>query len=293
MGSNDASPFPLVGGAALVALRRWRLALALYLPSLLLGLLAAAPVFLAGDALARLGPWTARLAAGDFLNTFFELSAMRLGQEPPAEARAAVGDLVQAVLVLPLVILLHGLLYNLLAGGVLAGLSGQSADSFWRALRRWAWPMLWFGLLALPLFLALGGLGLTLVALLPLGEALTWLQLVLALAWLACLDGLLELARADMVARGDRRALHALGRALALPARPGLFLRVLAVWLLLGLAGLVFALLNGNVTLGLPAVWPLLLLAATQALALAGAWLKLLRLAAALGLARAARPSEA
>lgn len=292
VGSRSASPFALVVSGAGVALRRWPLALALYLPNLLVGVLAAVPVFLAGTVLAPLGPWTARLATADFANTFFELSAVRLGQDTPDAARLALANFVQAVLILPLAVVLQGVLYNVVAGGVLEGLAGERAGSFWRGLRRWVGPMLWFGLLALPFFVVLAGLGLLLVALLPLGEALAWPRLTLALVWLACLNGLLEWARADMVARGDRRALRALGRALALPSHPGLFLWGVAVWLLLGLAGFAFALLNANAILTLPADWPTLVLA-TQALALVGAWLKLLRLGAALGLVRAAGPVRA
>lgn len=290
MDTAAPSLFSRLGDAARVAARRRRLALALYLPSLLLGLLATIPIFLVGENLARLGPWTARLAAGDFLNMLSEVALLGRAEGVPPEARLAAANYTWAIVLLPLGILLQGLLYNLLSGAVLEGLAGQTPDSFGDALRRWAWPSLWFGLLALPLYLVLAAAGLWLVVWLPLGDVISWPRLLPAVAWLAYLDGMLELARADMVARGDRRALRSLGRTLALASRPGLLLRCAGVWLLLGLASVAFSLLNGNVIPGLPPVWPLLLLA-TQALALAGAWLKLLRLSVALPLARAAGQS--
>jgi hypothetical protein len=109
-------------------------------------------------------------------------------------------------------------------------------------------------------------------------------------AWLGAINGLLELGRADMVRRGDRGAARAVGRALALLARPRLLAGACLAWLGLGaLSGLVWAL--GAAAAG--ALWPsalLLAFALQQVVALAGAWLKLLRLAVALEIARSAAP---
>jgi len=270
------------------AIRRWPLALALYLPSLLLALLASIPAFVAADTLGHLGPWTARLVAGDFLNTLYEMQ--NVAGVPP-ELGASGASVGLAVLIAALGIPLQGLVYALLAGGVLERLVGREEGSFWGACRRWAGPMIWFGILALLAFLVLAGLGLIVLVVLPAGgfAGLLWKPAVFV-AWLACVGGLFELARADMVVRRDPRALAVLGRAFALVARPGLFLRALALWLLLALLGAAYNLATGAAVLSLPSGLPALTVVVQQVVALGGGWLKLLRLAVALGLALVVKP---
>lgn len=279
--------------SALAGARRWRLALALYVPSLVLGLLSALPVFLAADALGRLGPWAAEVATGGIVSVLLELSAQAAEGQPPPEARQALAGLGLGATLLALGVFVQGILYNVLAGGVLARLAARDGSSFWGACRRWAWPMIWFGVLALLVVALLGGAGLVIVALMPLGGSASWLaRPALALAWLAILNGWLELSRADMVARGDRRALRSLGRTLVLAARPGLFLGLLGLWLLLGLIGVVYTLVGGDFVLSVPVGLPLLALAIQQLVAFGGGWLKLLHLAVALGIAQAVKQGD-
>ncbi|MCL5109793.1 MAG: hypothetical protein M1401_13170 [Chloroflexi bacterium] len=267
------------------AVRRWPLALALYLPNLVLGLLSALPIFLAGEALGQLGPWTARLAEGDLANTLIEFSALRQAS-PPAELRAAGGDLVWALLLLALGVLAQGTAYNLLAGAVLGRLAGDDDVTFGSAFRRWAGPMFWFGFLALMVVLLAGTLGVVLVALLPVdGSASLLVKPLLGLGWFALLNGWLEVARASMVARSDPRALRALGRAITLPGR--VWLPAIVLWLLLGLVGALYLGLGGSLAVAVPGALALLAVAVQQLVAFAGAWLKLARLGIALGVARA------
>lgn len=276
--------------------RHWRLALALYLPTAVIGLLTAVPVFLAADAFGRLGPWTTRLAMGDIQNVLFDLSTVNLtpgaGGELPPEIGAAVGNLSLAVLLLLAGLFLQGLAYNLLAGGVLEGLSGRGRYSFWRACRRWGWPMVWFGLLSLPVFVVLAGAGLLVLLALPgAGEGAALVKVALAVGWLSAVNGLVELGRADMVARDNPRALRALGRALAAPfRRPGLIMAAAGVWLALGLLGAVYTAGGNAAVVAIPLALSAVALVAQQLVAFGGAWLKVLRLAVALGVAQAGRP---
>jgi hypothetical protein len=288
MASRAAAPsfWREVALGLLAAGRRWPLALVLYAPNLVLGLLSALPVFRAGQSLGRLGPWTTALADGDLVNALIEFSAMR-EEVPPPELQAAGGDFVWALLLLTLGLLVQGLAYNLLVGPVLGRLAGDDDVSFGGAFRRWAGPMVWFGLLALVVFLPVAGLGLVAVALLPVdGSASLLVKPLLGLGWLALLNGWLEVARAGMVTSGDARALRSLGRAVTMPGR--VWLLALALWLLLGLLGALYLGLGGSLAVAVPSTLALLAVAAQQLVAFVGSWLKLARLGMALGVARAA-----
>ncbi len=163
---------------------------------------------------------------------------------------------------------------------------------FWSACGRWFWPMLRCGILNTAIFALGAPAGLALVAFLPGDQECAGpfcplsYRLLVVILWLACLNGLLELARANLVARRDMRALRALGRALALLARPRSLLRALAAWLLLALVSAAFWGLVFGVLLLVPATALAAAFVAQQAVAFLGAWLKLLRLRAALWLAR-------
>jgi hypothetical protein len=148
--------------------------------------------------------------------------------------------------------------------------------------------MLRFGLLALLVGLLSSGLVLLALALLPGSDPTAWSFRLLALAgWLACLNGLFELARADLVLRGDPRASRALGRSLALPfRRPRHFLLALLFWIALALLSTLYAGLFGGLLLLVPATAVAASVLLQQLLALLAAWLKLLRLAVAVELAR-------
>jgi hypothetical protein len=291
------------------------LALALYAPSASIALLTAAPMFLVMQGLAAAGPWAERVAVGDYLNVLLELGAAAagqgaLGREATRTTTASALVTALAFAAVPIGIGLQGLAYALVSGGVLARLGGDAATPFARLCARQAGPMVRFHLLALGLIATLGLLGALALALagqlaldrigdrslgLAAGSAAAPLLVtgggtLVWLGWVSAVDGLLEVGRADLVARADRGATRALGRALALATRPGLLAPAALVWLGLGLlTALGWAL--GVAVGGALAPRALLVgLALDQVIALAGAWLKVLRLAAAVEIARAARP---
>jgi hypothetical protein len=272
------------------ALRRWPLALALYVPGLLLSLVATAPVLLGVDALGRMGPWAARLAEGDVGNVLFELTGGQQGLPP--EVGAAFGGVLLGTAVLLLAVPLQGLMYNVLVGGVIDHLAGRSTGSFWSACRRWAGPMIRIGLAGFALFLLLAIAGLIVLAIVPLpGSISWWLEPLLAGLWLAVLNGLLETARAGMVAGEDPGAMRALGKAFSLLSRSGLVLPTLGLWLALGLASGAYAVVSAFGVSSVPANAPLAIFAVQQLFAFAGAIVKLVRLGAAVGVSRAAWPT--
>jgi hypothetical protein len=263
------------------------LALALYLPGALLGLLASLPLQAGLERFSRGGPWVGQLASRDWLAALTELSGQQaaglaLGEAPSGElvqlVLTALGSLATVGLGLPL----HGLIYSFASGGLLARLRGESGG-FWRHCRAWFWPQARLGLLGLLLLgleLALG-LGLLVVLALSSREALALGVGALA-ALLLGLNGLLELARAGLVARSDRRARYALARSVQLLGRPRRLLVALLCWLGLALLGAVLA--AAGAALHLTSLPPLPLALGFQIVAFAGAWLKLLRLAVAVEL---------
>jgi hypothetical protein len=294
------------------------LALALYAPSALLALLAAAPMLPLMLGLARRGPWVDRLAAGDYLNVLAEVGASAAAARALGPAAARPSDvstdaLALALLAPPLGLALQGLAYAAVAGGLLTRLGGDASTPFPRACARWLWPMVRFELLALALIGSLGLLGAGALGLAgasaldrlagrPLGlgvgsGAAPLLVTAGALAawalWLGAINGLLEVGRADMVERNAPGAARALGRALALLGRPRLLASAGLAWLGLGALG---ALLWALGWIAAAALGPGALVAGLllqQVVALAGAWLKLLRLAVAIEIARALRRPRA
>ena len=276
------------------ALARRRLALALYLPGALLALTSTAPLFGGLAAISAAGLPLGGLVEGDYLNALVELvgplaAERALPERPPdGEPVEALAGLLLAPLLALATVPLHGLAYTFLSGGLLEALLGRGRP-FWAACRHWFWPLLRLGLLGWLLSTGLLGLSLTLLpGLDPSRLDRPVLPLAGLLAALLYLNGLLELARADLVARADRRAGRALARALALPGRPRLLLAALLLWLGLALLGAVFLALGGALLLAVPATALVAAFVIQQALALLGAWLKLLRLAVAVELAQAA-----
>ena len=296
-----------LGRAARAAAVEWRLALALYLPTLLLALVAAAPIFVGSLALATLGRWAALLAQGDHLEVLLEaanaLAATDAlpGEAPPTALATAGLGLVLAIVLAFSAWLVQGLAYTFVAGGILDRLaarpprragpaerSNPRGESFWTACRRWFWPMIRFGLLAGVIWAALGGLGVAAIGLIGETTATTLpLKALAALAWLGCCNGLLELGRAHLVLGSDRSAGRALGRALRAPVRPRFFLGAVLLWLILAAAGLAFARVAAGLAVAIPATSILVAFVVQQVAALIGAWLKLLRLALAVELAAA------
>lgn len=276
------------------AVSHWPLALALYLPSLLIALATALPFFLGMVALSALGPWVDLIARGSYLEAGIEMGAglrpagVSPGGLPPRLNAALAGVSLAVLLVFP-GLLLQWLAYTLLSGGVLARLVGVQSASLWRLCWEWFWPMLRLGMLGFLLLVFLGGLGTTLLALAPETGALPLASLAL-LAWLASVNGLLELARAELVLRGGRSARAALARALRDLARPSSPLRALLAWLVLAALGAALWALGAAAQALVPAPHLAGILVFSQALALLGAWLKLLRLAVAVELARVSAP---
>jgi hypothetical protein len=214
--------------------------------------------------------------------------------EPPLPelAGAARGVVVGALGVLPGVFL-QGLAYNVVAGGVLERLAKSPDDSFWSACRHWVWPMLRFGILSLLGLLAFGGAGMALIAVIP-GSGSTWLSAKVggALLWFALVNSTLELGRADMVVRRDRRAARALLRTIALPSRPVLFLQAVTLWAALAAVGAAYWCLTGAAFATIPAAAVVAAFAVHQVIAALGAWLKLARLAVAMEVASVAAESS-
>ncbi len=270
-----------------------RLSLALYLPALLLALAAAVPLLLAGLALDETGPHTRRVASGDWVDVALELQASTAGravleEEPAPSLRAASGRALVAGALVPVAAALQYVSYSFASGGLLTSLLGHGGG-FWRSCRAWFWPMLRYGVLV---WLAGGFLGLVGGALAALAPGVSPAQAPLRagglLLWLGLVNGVLEVGRADMLLRDDRRALRALGRSLSLPRHPSVFARALGAWLLLGLASAALWALSVLALTRIPALALAPSILALQALAFAGAWLKLVRLSIALSVARAA-----
>lgn len=273
------------------AARHWRLALVLYLPGALTGLLAAAPMLLGMRVLATAGPWPMQLADGGALNALGELAApLFAGSSADTADAARRGALLGALASAALAgagLLLETLTYAFLAGGVLERLVGGTDRAFQAACRRWFWPMLRFSLLIAPLFWVAVGLGVGLLVSLARARLVNAaLLLALVALWLSLVNGVFEVGRASLVVHGERRAGRGVAHALGLLRRPAALTSATLAWLVLAALGL--AQLVGGAML-LAAVPPSAIgvaLIAGQAVALLGAWLKLLRLAVAVELAQ-------
>ncbi len=295
MPPTPAATLPsLLGQAIGDAGRGWRLTLALYLPGALLACLTTVPVLLGLRSLAAAGPWTTAIAQGRYLDLLLEAIASASGESgAPPLAGFGLG-LLGGVLLLLLALVGQWLAYAFLVGGVLERLAGRREEPYWSACRRWFGPMLRFSVLATLQFLLPALVGAVLLLQLPdLGADGVALRALIWLIWIGWVNGLLELGRADMVARQDRAVRRGAGRALALLASGNILPLALLLWTVLALLGaalwsavgsLLFA--PTDVPLALTLVVTLLV---QQGALFAAAWLKLLRLAAALAIARAGR----
>ncbi len=280
----------LVGRAILSASRHWPLALALYLPGLLLGFLSALPVYAGALGISETGTWIDRSLAGGYPNVLVDVLAAAsharlVGENAPPLAQEATRAFLAGAAVAVLAVFVQGLIYNGMVGGILARLDPEKPRSFWSSCREWGWPMLRIGLLGAVLAIALVVVVLALAVSLA-GPASVPMGLLLAGLILAYFNGALELARADAVARDDRRAARTLARAMTLSGRGRVLAAVPPVWLLLTLLGALVVGVQGGLLVAVPAgaLAPAFLVA--QLGALLGAWTKLLRLAFAVELAR-------
>lgn len=263
--------------------RTLRLAVPLYLVSI--------AVSLVGTALAILGlmlaagnrTWLANLLGPNWLNTLLE-AIFSLGVAAPEDRVRMTLLLIGAFIGAPLLVVLQWLGYTFVSGGIVdrllaAGAPNEASPPFWRTCRRWFWPFFGLGVLGLifsGVLASLGGLGAYYLS----GVVGSTAAFLLFGAWVAVLLGWLEVARAAMVWHGSADARPALRRALELIARPG----PLLLWIFLALPGVGLLLVSMSLP---PAADPpalstaLLTVALGQVYAFLGAWLKVIRLAAA------------
>jgi len=265
--------------------RTLRLAVPLYLSTLVLGLIPTSIAMLGLASLAGDRPWRGELLGPGWLNLATEI-VMEAVYAKGAPGVSLV--LAAAVIGVPVAMLAQLAVYSLLAGGILEALrpGADSRLTFWAGCRTWFWPSLRLSMLGGVLFLLLSATLSVLVGLLA-----RWISqevvLVLQLAIQAVILGWLELARALLVTRSTRSVggmLLAAGR-LALRPLP------VMVWLLLGLptAGVLLAAVLPPAVGDPYSVLDLLVaLAFGQAVAFLGAWTRVIRLAAAMRLTQAA-----
>jgi hypothetical protein len=245
--------------------RTLRLAMPLYLATLLLAL-APGLASLAGLALiAGDRPWRTELLGTDWLNLLLEVLGSTIYLP-----LTAVGQLVA---------------YSFVAGGILSRLTQDQPRQlrFWAACRHWFWPSLRLSLLGSVILMAVGT-ALAAAGALSRNVVGNDVPAILQLLAHAVVLGWLELARASMV-RMNRRSVGA-GLRLATPAllRP----LILLLWVLLALppAGLTLAVLMPPAVADPRSIFDLLLaLGYGQVVAFVAAWSKVIRLAVAARLA--------
>jgi hypothetical protein len=269
--------------------RTLRLALPLYLATVLLALLPTTVMMLGLQTLAGDRPWRGDLLGPGWLNLVTEIvMEAYYGHGLPGLLPIVVGG----VLLVPLAMLAQLLVSGFLAGGILEQLRPtlESGRGFWAACRRWFWPFFRVSMLG-GVVMLLSVLGAGLLSVVLRRFASPDLAAVIQYVVQAVVLGWMELARAVMVRRGGRAAGRALARAGLTAVRP----RVLVVWLLVALPSSALTL----AALMPPAVSDpytgdslLLALAYGQVVAFVGAWCRVIRLVVATRLAQSAGGSE-
>lgn len=282
-----------------LAAHSFRLAVPLYLANLVLALAPAALFTGALGTVAGDRPWAPALLGGNWLNQLADIvAAMTSPLGRGADGRFATAGILGALgsLMLAAMIVAQGLVYTFLSGGILERLwstveaSTHLSTPFWRGCRHWFWPFLGLGLVGALAFVVLSAAVSVVTG--PAERLLgpTAATLVGTLL-LSTVNGWIELARADMVRQQYRSGPRALLRSARLLAIPAVFPRALGVWALAAALGFLLLVLNAAAIRPTERVsWTTVLasLAAGQALAFLGAWLKVARLAAALRLDRPA-----
>jgi hypothetical protein len=206
-----------------------RLAVPLYLSTLLLGLIPTGVMMLGLGTLAGDRPWRGDLLGPGWLNLALEiLMEAYYGRGMPGLALVLIGS----VLVLPLVMLVQFVVYGFLAGGILEALKPlpEPGLSFWAACRRWFWPFFrlsMLGAVVYPILSVAVGAAAVFASAVIGPDINTLLQLAVQ----AVVIGWLELTRAVMVVRSTRSVGEGLRHATRLSVRP----LVLVAWLVLGL----------------------------------------------------------
>ena len=237
----------------------WRLVLPLYLTGLLFGLVQTWPVWIYGEVAAS--PQLARIAGGEI----DALANLLMGSEQ-AQITATMATTAWMGISL-MMVLLYGLAYNFLSGGILTVWAGK--EGFWVGCRRFFWAFVGLGIiLALLLGLVTPVIAL-LVPMLGMPGLVTGLVLVTLISLLG------EYARAIAVARDRHNPLRLIGGAIGFGARhfPGVAA--------LGILGMGSHLVTLQIYL---ALWGLVsgtlaLVIVQQAVILLWLWIKLLRLA--------------
>lgn len=274
---------------ARLAITSLRLAVPLYLASVLLALGPAA-VGIAGLASVSADrPWRGELLGPNWLNLLMELmaGAIYAGGSP------GVGLMMMAGLVLvPLAMIGQVIAYSFLAGGILERLGATPGvqTAFWPACRRWFWRSFRLSVLGGVIVMVVGFLValVTSVAGSIIGPDQSAILHLLAQAIVL---GWLELARAVMV----ERSLRSVGGALRIAARAAVRPMVLAVWVLLALPPVGLLLVSAMPpSIADPSSVSGLLQALMygQMLAFLSAWTKVVRLAVAAQLALSVRPTS-
>jgi hypothetical protein len=244
-----------------------RLAVPLYVSTLLAGFVPIATTMLGLAPMAANRPWSAELLSPGWMNLAVEIF---MGVPYARETAPSIVLMLLGVLLVPLAYLGHVVAYSLLAGGILEAVrpDGDPSLSFWAACRRWFWPSFRLSLLAAVVIVLAGVIGSALTGLAQ-GAIGPDLSTAIVLGLEAVVLGWLELARAMMVARG------------------------LPVWLALSLPGAGLLLLSLFAPpVNDPYSWIELVTALTfgQGLVFLGAWWKVVRLAVAMRLASDAEP---
>jgi hypothetical protein len=264
-----------------------RLAVPLYVSTLLAGFVPIATTMLGLAPMAANRPWSAELLSPGWMNLAVEIF---MGVPYARETAPSIVLMLLGVLLVPLAYLGHVVAYSLLAGGILEAVrpDGDPSLSFWAACRRWFWPSFRLSLLAAVVIVLAGVIGSALTGLAQ-GAIGPDLSTAIVLGLEAVVLGWLELARAMMVARGHRSVGRALWQATRGARRP----MTVPVWLALSLPGAGLLLLSLFAPpVNDPYSWIELVTALTfgQGLVFLGAWWKVVRLAVAMRLASDAEP---
>jgi hypothetical protein len=258
-----------------------RLAVPLYLSTLVLGLIPTAVMMLGVGTLAGDRPWRGDLLGPGWLDLVLEIVMEAYhGGGAPGLALVIIGG----VLLLPLTMLVQFVVYGFLAGGVLEALNPLpgpplSFGAFWAACRRWFWPFFRLSMLGAVIYPILS-VSVGAATALAGGVIGPDISTLLQLAVQAIVLGWLELTRAVMVVRGTRSVGEGLRQATRLAVRP----LVPLAWLVLGLMSgglLLVAILPPTVDDPYGVVDLLKALAFGQGVAFLGAWTRVIRLAVA------------
>lgn len=265
-----------------------RLAVPLYLSTVLLGLVPAGLGMLGVAMLAGDRPWRADLLRPGWLNAVAEIVMTAFYARDPTGISLLI---VAGLVVFPVAFVGQIAAYSFLAGGILETLRAPDGapTPFWAACRRWFWPFLRLSVLGGVLAVAVVVLGAVISALARpvIGPDLS---AIFEYALQSVVFGWLELARAQMVVATERSVGRALGQAGWILRRP----LVLLLWLLLSLPGLGLmfaAILPPSVDDPFSAASFVVALLYGQLVVFAGAWTKVVRLAVAFRLARHLGPA--